>query len=75
MTGDGRDIESTVLGSIHKQSAMELIGQSLVMLSNLAELGALEPSQKLEVSAAMNRLWLAIRELEQGTSGSDSTLM
>ena len=47
------------------QSATEHVRGALQTLSNLNELGGLEVADRREVRAAMQRLWLALRELEQ----------
>lgn len=46
--------------------ASEYVRQALQSLSNLCELGALELADRKELRDVMQRLWLALRELEQG---------
>lgn len=50
------------------QTASDHARGALQTLSNLNEFGGLEPVDRREVRAAMQRLWLVLRELEQGNS-------
>jgi hypothetical protein len=51
---------------LRRQSASEHVRSTLQTLSNLNELGGLELADRREIRSAMQRLWLALRELEQG---------
>jgi hypothetical protein len=51
-----------------RQSASEYIRHALQTLSNLNELGGLEISDRREIRSAMQRLWLALREIEQNNA-------
>jgi hypothetical protein len=53
-----------------RKSATEYIHDGLESLSNLNELGALEVEDRREIRSVMYRLWLALREIEQGNYGT-----
>jgi hypothetical protein len=51
-----------------RKPAHEYVRDALQTLSNVAQLGGLDRNNREDVSSAMRRLWLALREIEQNNN-------
>jgi hypothetical protein len=49
-----------------RETAGEHIRNAVQLLSNLHEFGALDPNDRRQVRATIDRLWRGLREIEKG---------
>lgn len=49
-----------------REPASEHVRNAIQSLENLMEFGALDDEDRMDVRAAIRRLWLALREIERG---------
>lgn len=49
-----------------EETAGDHVRNALQLLSNLLDFGALDPQDRRQMRAAMDRLWRGLREIEKG---------